>query len=218
MLKTIFKCCFLRSTALDGAARAEDNAKQAYDQAVPQEKSLKQMSVVDKAPRDGRDPPVTAALWPMHQSKGLGLRARCVRSGLLLWRRRAPCVWPRRIHPSDARCRNIRSGRRCPAYTRTRDRDLVADHGSRHRGGRLHVLFSYRASFPTIGKEAYGIVPGETLYTPTYYYQTYAKVDGKWKIKTSDHNSFDLKRDFKPYTVIMPNAYAAPDGTAPYKR
>ena len=70
-------------------------------------------------------------------------------------------------------------------------------------------------TFPTTGKES--VAPGQQTYTATYYYQTYEKIDDKWKIKTSDHLSFDLKRDFSPYTVIMPNAYVI-DGVPPYKR
>jgi len=32
--------------------------------------------------------------------------------------------------------------------------------------------------------------------TPTYYYQTYVKVDGKWRLRTNDHVSFDMRRTF----------------------
>jgi len=42
-------------------------------------------------------------------------------------------------------------------------------------------------NFPVTGKEVVG--PGEESHTPTYYYRTYTKVDGKWRLKTNDHIS-----------------------------
>jgi hypothetical protein len=71
-------------------------------------------------------------------------------------------------------------------------------------------------SFPTTGKEV--VAPGQQTYTATYYYQTYEKIEGKWKIKTFDHVSHDLKTEHGPYTAIMPNAYVGADGVRPYQR
>jgi hypothetical protein len=174
----------------------EETAKQAYDQALPRE----------------------SLLWSMHQSEGLGVRSRCFHARFLLPQWRLPSPRPRGL---------IKVMRDAGTYYRV---DVVL-HIHRHeiellspttaRGfAAADYTFYYPPgqSFPTTGHEAYGIVPEETLYSPTSYYQTYEKVDGKWKIKTSDHNSFDLKRDFRPYTIVMPNAHVTPDRVPPYKR
>lgn len=71
-------------------------------------------------------------------------------------------------------------------------------------------------NFPTTGTEV--VPPGQESTTPSYYYQTYVKVDGKWRLRTSDHISFDLRRSFGPRTVIFDRAYVTPDGVPPYKR
>lgn len=71
-------------------------------------------------------------------------------------------------------------------------------------------------TIPAVGTE---IVPeGQEAHSPSYYYQTYTKVNGKWKLRTSDHISFDLRRDWSERTVIYDRAYVSPDGTQPYKR
>jgi len=46
------------------------------------------------------------------------------------------------------------------------------------------------------GKEV--VAPGEQTHTYTYYYQTYVKIAGKWKIESSDHISNDLRMDKSP--------------------
>jgi hypothetical protein len=71
-------------------------------------------------------------------------------------------------------------------------------------------------SFPTTGKEA--VAPGQQSHTDTYYYETYEKLDGRWKIKTLDHPSFDLRRDQSAYTRIFEGAYTTSEGVPPIKR
>ena len=66
--------------------------------------------------------------------------------------------------------------------------------------------------FPTTGKEL--MAPGEQTHTYTYYYQTYEKIGGKWKIKTSDHITNDLRRDSGP-GISLPEQATPPKFTPP---
>jgi hypothetical protein len=69
------------------------------------------------------------------------------------------------------------------------------------------------AKFPVTGKEVVG--PGEESNTPTYYYRTYTKVDGKWRLSTNDHISFDLRRTIKEHVTYKQGAFVGVDGSLP---
>jgi hypothetical protein len=58
--------------------------------------------------------------------------------------------------------------------------------------------------FETTGKEV--VSPGQQTHTYTYYYQTFEKVSGKWKIKTSDHITNDIRRDSGPGIAVPEQA------------
>jgi len=58
--------------------------------------------------------------------------------------------------------------------------------------------------YPTNGKEV--VPPGGQTTTYTYYYQTYEKIGEKWKIKTSDHITNDVRRDGGPNISIPEQA------------
>jgi SnoaL-like domain len=192
---------------------AQENVKQAYDQAVPQE-SLKTMSAVDR-------------LLAIEEIKQLPLRfGRC--TSQKDWNCVRDLFTPDFVmsgHQTTGGEGFIQVMHDAGLYDRV---DTVLHiHGheveilspTTARGiAAADYTFYYPLgqSFPITGKEA--VAPGQQTYTATYYYQTYEKVDGKWKIKTFDHVSFDLKTDHSPYTVIMPNAYVTPDGVPPYKR
>lgn len=55
------------------------------------------------------------------------------------------------------------------------------------------------------------VKPGEKQHTHTYYYQTYEKINDRWKIKTSDHYSFDQ-------LVEQAGIMTLPNGIAPGRR
>jgi hypothetical protein len=199
----------------NGQHRPEETAKQAYERAAPQD-GLKKMSAVD-------------ILLAIEEIRQLPLRyARCItqKDWNALRDVFAPDFYyldgPDRVHGADG---FIQVMRRRGQY----DRVMTVLHIHGHeieilspttaRGiAAADYTFYYPLgqSFPTTGTES--VAPGQQTYTPTYYYQTYEKVDGKWKIKTSDHLSFDLRRDFSNHPVIMPSAYVTPDGVPPYKR
>src|SRR5882757_1018094 len=66
------------------------------------------------------------------------------------------------------------------------------------------------------GKEV--VQPGQQTHTDTYYYQTYTRIDGAWKIRTLDHVSFDLRTDVSATTKVFERAYTTPDGVPPVKQ
>jgi hypothetical protein len=68
-------------------------------------------------------------------------------------------------------------------------------------------------NYPVTGKEVVG--PGEESETPTYYYQTYVKVDGKWRLRTNDHVSFDMRRTFNAHVKYKEGAFVGADGSLP---
>jgi len=199
----------------NGQHRTEETAKQTFDRAVPQE-SLKKMSAVDK-------------LLAIEEIRQLPLRyARCIsqKDWNALREVFAPDFYyldgPNRVHGPEGFIQVMRErgqydrvmtvlhihGHEIEILSPTTARGIAA--------ADFTFYYPLGQSFPTTGRES--IAPGQQTYTPTYYYQTYEKVDGQWKIKTSDHLSFDLRRDVSPYTGIMPNAYVTPDGVPPYKR
>jgi hypothetical protein len=221
MLKTMFRNCLFTSTVVVSAtiacspALAEENAKEAYDQAIPQE-SLKKMSAVDK-------------LLAIEEIRQLPLRyGRCIsqKDWDCVRKLFAPdfvmSAGPHRIYGDEGFIQVMHD-----AGTYDRVMTVLHIHGheveilspTTARGIAAAAFTFYYPpgqSFPITGKEV--VAPGQQTYTPTYYYQTYEKVDGKWKIKTLDHVSFDLKTEHSPYTFIMPNAYVTPNGVPPYKR
>jgi hypothetical protein len=67
--------------------------------------------------------------------------------------------------------------------------------------------------FPVTGKEVVG--PGEESFTNTYYYRVYTKVDGKWRLRTNDHVSFDLRRTVKDHVAYKASAFVGTDGSLP---
>jgi hypothetical protein len=199
----------------DGGRVAEQTAKQAYAEAVPQD-SLKDMSAVDK-------------LLAMEEIRLLPLRyGRCItqKDWVALREVFAPDFYyldgPRRVHGPEGFIQVMRI--RGP-YDRVNTVLQIHGHeieilspGTARGIAAAAFTFYYPLGqpFQTTGEEV--VAPGQQTHTSTYYYQTYAKVDGQWKIKTSDHIAFDLRRDFSPYTTIMPNAYVSPDGVRPYQR
>jgi SnoaL-like domain len=221
MMKTLLKGLVVCSTLSVGTgitsppAFAQETAKQAYDKAAPQE-SLKKMSAVDK-------------LLAIEEIKQLPLRyGRCIsqKDWDCVRELFAPdFVMSAGSHQTPGADGFIQVMHDAGTY----DRVFTVLHIHGHeveilspttaRGiAAADFTFYYPPgqSFPTTGKEV--VAPGQQTNTSTYYYQTYEKVDGKWKIRTLDHVSFDLRTDHSPYTVIMPNAYVTPDGVPPYKR
>lgn len=194
---------------------AQENAKQAYAQAQPAE-SLKRMSAVDK---------LTAIesikQLPMRYGRCISQKDwQCVRE-LFTADFYYDCCGGRAVGPEGF----IQVMRDAGTYDRVFT--VLQTHGSEieilspttARGiTAADFTFYYPPgqSFPTTGKEV--VAPGQESHTPTYYYQTFEKVDGTWKIKTSDHISFDLRRDFRPYNKMYDRAYVAPDGTQPHKK
>jgi SnoaL-like domain len=77
----------------------------------------------------------------------------------------------------------------------------------------IYAWMDLNAKFPVTGKEVVG--PGEETETPTYYYQTYVKVDGKWRLRTNDHVSFDMRRTFNSHVKYKESAFVGADGSLP---
>lgn len=200
------------ATIVTPPALAETSAKQAYAQAVPAE-SLKKMSAVDR-------------LLAIEEIKQLSLRySRCITQ------KDWECV--RGLFTADF----VMGGRTTGPegfidvmrYAGTYDRvsTVLRAHGAEIEmlspttaRGIVGADFTFYQqpgqSFENSGKEV--VAPGQETHTDTYYYHTYEKVNGIWKIKTLDHVSFDLRADFSGYTRIFERAYVTPEGVPPYKR
>jgi len=67
--------------------------------------------------------------------------------------------------------------------------------------------------FPVTGHEVVG--PGEESETPTYYYRTFTKVDGKWRIRTNDHIGDDMRTKVYTHTKYNDRAFVPPGESAP---
>jgi hypothetical protein len=103
-------------------------------------------------------------------------------------------------------CRVIVSGQEIEFATPTLARGITtADF--------IYAWMDRDAKYPRTGKEVVG--PGEESETPTYYYQTYEKVDGKWRLRTNDHVSFDMRRTFKDHETYKQSAFVGADGSLP---
>jgi SnoaL-like domain len=178
------------------SAFAQSNAREAFAQAAP-EPSLKQMTPVDR-------------LLAIEDIKQLPLRyCRCVsQKDWDCWRDLfAPDFYydvpglPRTQGPDGI----IELMRTLGPYDRLVS--VFYSHGAeiellsptKARGvWAADYMFYYppNQKYPTTGKEV--VAPGQQTHTYTYYYQTYEKIGGQWKIKTSDHISNDLRRDSGP--------------------
>lgn len=211
----LFGAAVLAAAATASAADAPQNAKQAYAQAVPQD-SLKRMSSADR-------------LLALEEIRQLPLRyGRCISQ------KDWDCV--RNVFTPDfyydtARGRAVGPegfiGVMHDAGTYDRVMTVLHMHGSEieilsptsARGitaADFTFYYPLGQSFPTTGKEA--VQPGQESHTPTYYYQTFEKLDGVWKIKTSDHISFDLRREFREYVKMNDKAFVTPEGVPPTQR
>lgn len=189
-----------------------ENGKKAYLAAVPQD-SLKKMSAVD-------------TLVAIEEIKLIALRyARCITQKD--WQCLKNDVFaadfyyldgPARVHGwagfmDDMKsagcydrvfCRVTVSGQEIELASPTLARGIsTADFTFGWMGG----------NFPVTGKEVVG--PGEESHTPTYYYRTYTKVDGKWRLKTNDHISFDLRRTSEAHVKYRESAFVGADGSLP---
>lgn len=217
MLNTTIKYCLAVTMAAAGAAvpataLAQTTAKQAYAQAVPAE-SLKKVSAVDR-------------LLAIEEIKQLSLRySRCITQkdwecvrGLFT----ADFVMGGRATGPEGFIDVMRN-----AGTYDRVSTVLRAHGAEIEmlspttaRGIVGADFTFYhppgQRFAVTGKEV--VAPGQETHTDTYYYHTYEKVSGVWKIKTLDHVSFDLRTDFTGYTRIFERAYVTPEGVPPYKR
>ncbi len=193
----------------------EDTAKKAYARATPQP-SLKKLNTVDR-------------LLAIEEIRQLPLRyARCITQ------KDWDCVralftpdfyyedGPNRVHGPEGFIDVMkRAGTYdrvvCTLHIHGHEVELLSPTTARGiAGADFTFYYPMGQSFPTTGKEV--VAPGEQRNSPTYYYQTYEKIDGQWKIKTSDHISFDLRTDYASHTKVNDKAYVTPDGLRPYQK
>jgi SnoaL-like domain len=208
--------CAQTAPTAPATAGQDETAKTAYANAKPQE-SLKKMSAVDKllAIEEIR-------LLPLRYGRCITQRDwACLRDDVF-----APDFYyldpPRRVYGWDG---FIQVMRRAGCYDRVLCQVNIHGHeveilSPALARGIAAADFTYTyplgQSYKTTGTES--VPPGQQAHTPTYYYQTYVKVDGHWRLRTNDHLSYDLRRDFNAHTVIYEGAYVSPDGVRPFER
>jgi hypothetical protein len=194
----------LAMSGIGGHAMAQSNAREAFEQAKP-EPALTKMSSVDKL----------LALEEIHQ---IPLRyCRCVsQKDWDCWKD----LFTADFYYDVPRMGRFQGPDGIVDFLKTvgpfdRVNSVFHSHGAeiellsptRARGiWGADYMFYYPPGqkYPTNGKEV--VAPGEQTHTYTYYYQTYEKVNGKWKIKTSDHITNDLRRDSGPGISIPDQA------------